>query len=622
MKRFLFTVYATVSLGCFLGKAQVTRSNTNVSQPVPIATQPALISQFEVSGKLITQNAFVGTTPIPFNQQTGNFNAPARWNSMGSLPLQPFGVSTQFINGFRTQTDGRGLAWGHLVPTGSTVSNAFIEIIGNNPPGGPALFPTPDDPQNIGSYGNLDFRYAPSPTGAAAVRRTALTIQPVDITGTVPQFESYTYARANCLIGQLQAGKYGGLTSADKWIGSGNVDINSVTSFIGTRVQANRGNMINGLDNNGAFIQFGDINLAPTPFDPLQYNFLRFKGDQANGSFTDIMKMNVAGNIITGVDPATTLNPLNAVPSDFNTNLFVSGKGNSNNGVIGVGLYARPSVGSAREFAIYAQAYGGQPGKRAFGIYAGVDNPQAFDYAGVFGGAVNINGSLIVNGITIASDKRLKKDIKEEDNAIAKIMQLKPVSYLYDKSVSKHLNLEYEKTSHGFLADDILNVFPEMIKEFEEPIVGKAKEMGTARVFKSVNYIQLISVLTKGIQEQQEQIEKLETQLKSVTSNNTFVLNDKTNLPTEIENKAFTLSQNTPNPFSERTTISYTIPSNVKKATLTVFDLTGKMLLQYNLLQGKNTVQIDGNTLAAGMYLYSLLADGQEVLSKRMVLTK
>ena len=50
--------------------------------------------------------------------------------------------------------------------------------------------------------------------------------------------------------------------------------------------------------------------------------------------------------------------------------------------------------------------------------------------------------------------------------------------------------------------------------------------------------------------------------------------------------------------------------------------VNGKMLLQYNLQQGKNQVTINGSQLAAGMYIYSLIADGAEVVSKRMVLTK
>lgn len=136
---------------------------------------------------------------------------------------------------------------------------------------------------------------------------------------------------------------------------------------------------------------------------------------------------------------------------------------------------------------------------------------------------------------------------------------------------------------------------------------------------KAVNYTELIPVLTKAIQELSTKVAILENQ---VIISNTLVINDKLNLPTEIENKAFSLSQNSPNPFSETTTITYTVPSNIKKAQLAVFDLTGKMLLQFNLTQGKNQLTINGSTLPAGMYLYSLLANGQEVLSKRMVLTK
>jgi hypothetical protein len=61
----------------------------------------------------------------------------------------------------------------------------------------------------------------------------------------------------------------------------------------------------------------------------------------------------------------------------------------------------------------------------------------------------------------------------------------------------------------------------------------------------------------------------------------------------------------------------------VNKAILGVFDLNGKMLLQFNLQAGKsNQVQVNGNTLGAGMYIYSIIADGQEVISKRMILTK
>ncbi len=181
------------------------------------------------------------------------------------------------------------------------------------------------------------------------------------------------------------------------------------------------------------------------------------------------------------------------------------------------------------------------------------------------------------------------------------------------------MNLEYNKTSHGFIADEVKEIFPEMVNEFDEPVMGNAKELQGAKKFKAVNYIQLISVLTKGMQEQQAEITALKNEL---AASRTVVLSNKTALPAEVENKAFSLSQNVPNPFSERTTISYSIPTNVTKALLAIFDLNGRMLQQYTLLQGKNQLTISGNSFPAGMYIYSLIADGQEVVSKRMILTK
>jgi hypothetical protein len=82
------------------------------------------------------------------------------------------------------------------------------------------------------------------------------------------------------------------------------------------------------------------------------------------------------------------------------------------------------------------------------------------------------------------------------------------------------------------------------------------------------------------------------------------------------------LSQNVPNPFSGNTVIRYNLPAGVSNAVLAVFDMNGKMLLQFNNLSGRSQVTISGNTLAAGMYIYSLLANGKELATKRMILTK
>ena len=86
-------------------------------------TAPVLgLSQLEVQGRLFTQNSITNPTGV---QITGNFGTTARWNSMRNLNVGTGGL-TQTLNGLRTQTNGRALAWGHTIPNGGSVSNPLI----------------------------------------------------------------------------------------------------------------------------------------------------------------------------------------------------------------------------------------------------------------------------------------------------------------------------------------------------------------------------------------------------------------------------------------------------------------------------------------------------------------
>ena len=81
------------------------------------------------------------------------------------------------------------------------------------------------------------------------------------------------------------------------------------------------------------------------------------------------------------------------------------------------------------------------------------------------------------------------------------------------------------------------------------------------------------------------------------------------------------LYQNTPNPFSAETKIKYCLPENVENAAINVYSLNGNLLLTKPITQlGNGSIIINGNELEAGMYIYTLAVDGQEVDSKRMIL--
>jgi hypothetical protein len=82
------------------------------------------------------------------------------------------------------------------------------------------------------------------------------------------------------------------------------------------------------------------------------------------------------------------------------------------------------------------------------------------------------------------------------------------------------------------------------------------------------------------------------------------------------------LSQNIPNPVINQTEINYYVAPGVQQAYICVYDMQGRMLQKWNANVGHNRFVIDGSKLKAGIYLYSLIADGKKVDTKRMMLIK
>ena len=84
-----------------------------------------------------------------------------------------------------------------------------------------------------------------------------------------------------------------------------------------------------------------------------------------------------------------------------------------------------------------------------------------------------------------------------------------------------------------------------------------------------------------------------------------------------------TLFQNNPNPFDSETEIKMTLPENVGHAPIMIYNLEGKQMKNIHVSdRGDVSVKILGNELSAGMYLYSLIADGKIVDTKKMILTE
>lgn len=141
----------------------------------------------------------------------------------------------------------------------------------------------------------------------------------------------------------------------------------------------------------------------------------------------------------------------------------------------------------------------------------------------------SVDGQGRANAWTTYSDKRIKSDFKSIDG-ISSIMQLKPISYYHHDSETTEKGIVIKETgarSFGFLAQELYKILPEMV---HKP-VDESKDLW------SVDYDRLIPILTKAIQEQQQQIEDLKQDNKQlkVALENKANSNDFEKLKAEIQ---------------------------------------------------------------------------------------
>jgi hypothetical protein len=259
-------------------------------------------------------------------------------------------------------------------------------------------------------------------------------------------------------------------------------------------------------------------------------------------------------------------------------------------------------------------------------------------YAGYFNGATKVVGDLTVTGsihgvllgqsASINSSSAAKStsyatDYETDNSFSNKISNLNLVSYympqesasgakdqnasgdtLVQKRQPSKIELQsLEKKHYALSADQLKENFPDLVYKQED---------GTS----AINYMEMIPVLVQTINELNSRINQLE-------SSAAFADNQTTKINTVDGSIATTLYQNVPNPVKSQSTISLDIAKDVKDATLYFYNISGAQVKSYNVAErGKTSISLSSSDFEPGLYVYALVADGNVVSTKRMIVEK
>ncbi len=277
------------------------------------------------------------------------------------------------------------------------------------------------------------------------------------------------------------------------------------------------------------------------------------------------------------------------------------------------------------------------------GLWAATSSTAGGVYAGVF------QGNVFTYNAYITSDKNLKKNIQEFGDAMSIINKLKPKNYEF-RSDGKYASLQLPKGNHyGLLAQDLEEILPDLVRDAPLRINNPKATQPAAPLLpgengqtvnqqqaatevintKGVNYIELIPIVIKGLQELNAENKNLKEEnnaIKEELAELRQLLMDLKNGKIETKTKkaasAF-LEQNIPNPAAGHTTIRYYMPVTAASAKVTITTAEGQ-LVKTIIINNKGAGQVSFNsaTFAAGTYNYSLWVEGKQVETKHLIIAR
>lgn len=253
---------------------------------------------------------------------------------------------------------------------------------------------------------------------------------------------------------------------------------------------------------------------------------------------------------------------------------------------------------------------------------------------------------------TNISDGRVKKNIKDNVPGLAFINKLKPVTYNLNldaadritkigsrkdkdgkiiEPTQQEINARKAKEQilySGFIAQDVEKAAKELNYDFSG--VDAAKN---DKDLYGLRYAEFVVPLVKAVQELSKQNDELKSEVEELKkavsgqasgiSNQSTVNGQQSTASSTLPFRGWGLEQNIPNPFNSSTSIDCFIPVNNGNAFINFYNQSGTLVKSVKVTNnGKNTITLNANELAAGTYKYALVVDGVIADSKTMVLQR
>ena len=229
---------------------------------------------------------------------------------------------------------------------------------------------------------------------------------------------------------------------------------------------------------------------------------------------------------------------------------------------------------------------------------------------------------MTATSVVQTSDIRLKDNVvplsTKYENVLDKVLDMNVIEYSYKKEtpsltlldstsaekVLENAGLLSDKKHIGLIAQELQELFPTLVEKGQDGYLA-------------VNYMELVPVLIRAIQEL-----KAELDVTRAEASAPITRAQSTTDVGNVSSHGNVLYQNKPNPFNEQSTIRFSLADDARDASICIFDMQGKMLKNLPVSSGMESVSVNGYELGKGMFLYSLIVNGQEIDTKRMVISK